>query len=49
MDRCDRCSARAVVETEIQDGSTLLWCAHHFSAFEAALDGRGARIVTDAR
>src|SRR5665648_250069 len=30
-DLCDRCSARAVVETVMMQGGSLLWCAHHLS------------------
>ncbi|MGX7681073.1 DUF7455 domain-containing protein [Jatrophihabitans sp. DSM 45814] len=49
LDRCDRCSARAVVETVMLGGGALLWCAHHFVAYEDALNGLGARIVSDLR
>lgn len=48
-DRCDRCSARAVVETVMLPGGSLLWCAHHFAFFEDALDTFGATILVDQR
>jgi len=48
-DRCDRCPARAVVKTAIVQGSSLLWCAHHYAFFEDALDGFGATILVDER
>jgi hypothetical protein len=48
-DRCDRCSARAVVVTVVRSGSTLLWCAHHYGKNEAALRAGAAVVVRDER
>ncbi|MEA2462069.1 MAG: hypothetical protein QOH90_2246 [Actinomycetota bacterium] len=48
-DRCDRCSARAVVVTVTRGGGTLLWCAHHYGANEAALRAGAAVVVRDER
>jgi hypothetical protein len=48
-DLCDRCSARAMVETVMMPGNSLLWCAHHFAFFEEALDASGAAIRVDER
>ncbi|HEY2043280.1 MAG TPA: hypothetical protein VGH11_11455 [Jatrophihabitans sp.] len=48
-DRCDRCSARAVVETVMMGGGSLMWCAHHFGRFEESLTSLGATILTDNR
>ena len=48
-DLCDRCSARAAVETVMMQGGSLLWCALHFALFEAALNAHGATIVVDER
>lgn len=48
-DLCDRCSARAVVETELAQGGSLLWCARHYAFFENALKGIGATILVDER
>jgi hypothetical protein len=48
-DLCDRCSARAMVETVMMPGGSLLWCAHHFAFFEEALDASGAAILVDER
>lgn len=48
-DLCDRCSARAMVETGMVRGGSLLWCAHHFACFEEALDALGAIILVDER
>jgi hypothetical protein len=48
-DRCDRCSARALVETALQQGGSLLWCGHHFALFEDALNASGATILVDER
>ena len=48
-DRCDRCSARAMVETVVMHGGSLLWCAHHFAFFEDALEAFGATILVDER
>ncbi|HEX7537795.1 MAG TPA: hypothetical protein VF391_12430 [Dermatophilaceae bacterium] len=48
-DLCDRCPARAVVETARMPGGSLLWCAHHFALFEQALNAFGATILVDER
>ena len=48
-DRCDRCSARAVVVTVTRSGGTLLWCAHHYDVNEAALRAGEAVVVRDQR
>jgi hypothetical protein len=48
-DRCDRCSARALVETELLNGGSLLWCAYHFGLFEVGLKAVGATILVDER
>lgn len=49
LDRCDRCSARAVVETVMVNGGSLLWCGHHYGNSEAALLNSGATVVIDER
>ena len=48
-DVCDRCSARAAVETVMMQGGSLLWCANHFAFFEDALNAFGATILVDER
>jgi len=48
-DLCDRCSARAAVETVILQGGSLLWCAHHFAFFQDALNAFGTTILVDER
>jgi hypothetical protein len=48
-DLCDRCSSRAMVETTLMQGGSLLWCAHHFAFFEDALDAFGATLLVDER
>jgi hypothetical protein len=48
-DRCDRCSARAIVETELLQGGSLLWCGYHFGFFKDALHAAGATILVDER
>ena len=48
-DRCDRCSARAVVATVMRSGGVLLWCAHHYAVNEAALRAGAAVVVRDER
>jgi hypothetical protein len=48
-DLCDRCPARAVVETVMMQGGSLLWCAHHFAFFEGALNVFGVTILVDER
>lgn len=47
--RCDRCSARAVVVTVMFGGSSLLWCGHHFDQYEQALMANGAVVTVDQR
>ena len=49
IDRCDRCSARAVVVTVMPNGGTLLWCAHHYGRNEVALIAGAAVVVCDER
>jgi hypothetical protein len=48
-DRCDRCSARAVVETVMLGGGSLFWCGHHYGRYSEALSSFGAQIVVDER
>ena len=48
-DRCDRCSARAVVATVIRSSGTLVWCAHHYAVNKAALQAGAAVVVRDDR
>jgi hypothetical protein len=48
-DRCDRCSARAVVETMTLNGGSLHWCSHHYGVSEVALLNAGGTIVVDNR
>ena len=48
-DRCDRCSARAMVVTVMRNGGTLLWCAHHYALNEMALRAGEAVVVRDER
>jgi hypothetical protein len=48
-DRCDRCAARAVVETVMMGGGSLLWCGHHFGRYEDSLDALGAAVIADSR
>jgi hypothetical protein len=47
--RCDRCSARAVVMTVMFGGSSLLWCGHHYDKYEQALSANGATVTRDER
>lgn len=50
QDRCDRCGAQAYVRASIPaaDGADLLFCGHHFRAFELGLVAAGA-VVHDER
>jgi hypothetical protein len=48
-DLCDRCPARAVVETVMMEGGSLLWYAHHFAFVEDALNAFDATILVDER
>jgi hypothetical protein len=48
-DRCDRCSARAAVLTVLQNGGSLLWCAHHYAHNQVALTAGAAVVVRDER
>ena len=47
--RCDRCSARALVETVMLPGGSLLWCGYHFGFFKDGLNAVGATILVDER
>jgi hypothetical protein len=46
-DRCDRCGAQAYVLAELEGGSTLLFCGHHWSTHEAALAPQAQRVVNE--
>ena len=48
-DLCDRCPARAVVESAKLPGGSLLWCGHHFAIYEDALAAFGATTLVDER
>jgi hypothetical protein len=48
-DRCDRCSARAVVETVMHGGGALMWCGHHYAAYQKSLAELGAEVIADER
>ncbi|NMM24447.1 MAG: hypothetical protein HHJ11_13320 [Phycicoccus sp.] len=48
-DRCDRCSARALVETALPQGGSLLLGAYHFEQVEVGLIAVGATILVDER
>jgi len=49
-DRCDRCGARALVKSTLQNnGGDLLWCGHHWSDFGDAIKARDGVIIVDER
>jgi len=48
-DRCDRCNAQAYVRVVLPAGTDLLFCAHHWSAYEEALRPQAAQIVDETR
>jgi|GEM_PF-918471 hypothetical protein len=48
-DLCHSCPARAVIETVMVQGRSVLWCAEHFTLFENALKALGATIGVDER
>lgn len=35
--RCDRCSAQAYVHVFLTTGNDLLWCRHHWNAYESPM------------
>jgi hypothetical protein len=43
-DRCDRCGAQAYVRVILFSLNDLLFCGHHYSHHEAALDEHVLRI-----
>lgn len=45
--RCDRCGARAYVQSSKQGFSELIWCAHHLKANLEALEKDGWEIFYD--
>jgi len=48
-DRCDRCGAQAFVKVTLKTGgSPLLFCGHHFRAYEPTLTPL-ASVVLDER
>ena len=46
-DRCDRCNAQAYVRVVLPAGTDLLFCAHHWSAYEDALRPQAAEILDE--
>lgn len=36
-DRCDRCGAQALVRVQLESGSALQFCSHHFKEHEVRL------------
>ncbi len=46
-DRCDRCQAQAYVRVVLPAGTDLLFCAHHWGAYEDALRPQAAAIVDE--
>ncbi|MCF8531210.1 MAG: hypothetical protein K9G05_00835 [Candidatus Nanopelagicales bacterium] len=46
-DRCDRCGAQAYVLVELNGGSTLQFCGHHWSTHESALSPQATRIINE--
>ena len=46
-DRCDRCIAQARVRVRLQKGSSLVFCAHHYSTHEPALKDIAIAIRDD--
>jgi hypothetical protein len=46
-DRCDRCNAQAYVRVVLPAGTDLLFCAHHWAAYEDALRPQAAEIVDE--
>lgn len=47
-DRCDRCGAQAFVEVRLGEG-VLMFCGHHYTAHEAAIQRAGGAGVDDRR
>lgn len=46
-DRCDRCNAQAYVRVVLPAGTDLLFCAHHWSAYEEALRPQAVEIIDE--
>lgn len=49
MDRCERCSAAALVRVSLPSGGELLFCGHHYTAFSPKLTESGAVVSEDIR
>lgn len=53
VDRCDRCTAQALVMVVIpvagSDDLDLVFCGHHFTQHEPKLDEAGGSVVVDIR
>lgn len=46
-DRCDKCGAQALVKVRsVYTLKELLFCGHHATAFESALDVAGFNVVS---
>jgi hypothetical protein len=49
FDRCDGCTAEALVQITFPSGLDLLFCGHHYAKNEPALAARGATVTADDR
>ena len=47
LDRCDRCGAQAYVLVELEGGSNLLFCGHHWGTHESALAPQARRVINE--
>ena len=46
-DRCDRCNAQAYVQVVLPAGTDLLFCAHHWSAYEGNLRPQASEVIDE--
>lgn len=50
-DRCDRCTAQAfvVVQFDVDESTTLMFCGHHYAQHFQAIEARSPFAVRDDR
>jgi len=48
-DQCDRCGARAYVQTVIAAGGSLYWCRHHWNQYRRKLEAISVHTNDETR
>jgi hypothetical protein len=47
-DRCDRCGARGLTRIVLDNGSDLVFCAHHARKYDSTIQAVAVDVVTSS-